>query len=97
MDIKEFELLHNDMLKRHAKELSDLHGKFAFSNNPYKVGDIIKDNSGSIEITYIQFVKGGGHRFKNPECVYNGYELKKDLTRSKKHILRKIYQSNIIK
>lgn len=84
-----FDEIHNDCqlkLKSLAKEC-------ALSNNPYKIGDIVKDTIGSIKIEQIQFTLGGGKYL--PECVYTGIELTKKGELNKRGNKRKIHQSNI--
>ena len=68
--------------------------EFSFSNNPYKIGDVITDHSGSLKITEIKWgYMGFGD---TPMCVYIGTELLKSGLPEKRQINTKIYQSNII-
>ncbi len=86
-----FDEINNDFqlkLKSLAKEC-------ALSNNPYKIGDIVKDIIGSIKIEQIQFTLGGGKYL--PECTYTGIELTKKGEPKKKGTKRRIYLSSIKK
>ena len=97
MDKLEYEDKLKEIERRFDDEKSELAKEYAFSNNPYKKGDKIKDSIGYIEILLIQFTRGAnGYFSKLPECCYTGVELKKDLTPTKKGDRRKIYQSSIL-
>jgi hypothetical protein len=64
---------------------------FAISKNTVKIGDIIKDNIGSIKVEVIRVY------FSDlPECVYTGVELRKDNTPNKKGTKRSVFQTNIL-
>jgi hypothetical protein len=65
---------------------------YAFSNNPYKIGDFITDHVGTIKIEKIKF----SVYFGGSECVYIGTQYNKDGKVSKKQDRNTIYQSNII-
>lgn len=69
--------------------------EFALGNNPYKKGDIIKDDIGSLIIEKVQVHFGFGNSL--PYCSYTGVELKKDGTPRLKQDNRRISQLNIIK
>ena len=65
------------------------------ANNWVKVGDAITNRHGeSILVDRITFTFGC-LRF-NPECVYHGIELKKDLTARKDGRRSTFYQSNLV-
>lgn len=68
--------------------------KYAMSNNPYKVGDIIQDNVGKLRIDRIGFTSNS---FTEPSCVYYGVYINEDGTPCKRQINRPILQSNILK
>lgn len=85
--IKEIEAEAN-----HRKKL--LMKVYCDANNPYKVGDIVKDHIGSIQIESIAYDYGSS--YSAPCCVYKGPVLKKDLTPVKRGEKRSCYQSNII-
>jgi hypothetical protein len=65
----------------------------ALSNNPYKVGDIVKDSIGSLKIEKITVELS--YLSSLPECVYWGVELKVDLNPMKRQTGRCVYQNNI--
>jgi hypothetical protein len=65
--------------------------KYALSNTNYTVGDIVKDHIGTIKVEKIYTTMS----FNVPVCVYEGIELKKDGTPTKKGSKRQVYQINI--
>jgi hypothetical protein len=75
-------------------KLKSLAKEYALSNNPYKIGDVVADNSKTIKIEKIQFTLGGLQ--STPECVYTGIELTKKGEPYKNGNKRSVYQSNII-
>lgn len=79
------------------KNISELAKECAFSNNPYNVGDTIKDHSGCIKIQVIQYTRGEGFLSNGPECIYTGIELNKNMSENKRGNRRKISMSSIIK
>jgi hypothetical protein len=90
---------YNDRIK----EVEELHKinkllviqVYAYANNPYKVGDIIRDHSHIIKIERIKFCRPSiGEEF--PSCVYHGIELKKDLTPKKNQGNTVMYQTNVL-
>ena len=94
--LAELTLIRQDYKK--AKE--DLYLNFAEENNPYKIGDIVRDHYHTIKIRKIK------HRFPDERAIFNdrsdfptsiftGTELTKDL--SPKRIQRNIfmYQCNV--
>jgi len=66
--------------------------EYAFSNNSYKIGDIIKDHYQIIKIEKVNWVFAGGNY---PECVYTGIKLKKDLTPFISGEKSQMWQSNV--
>ena len=88
---------HNKIkiLENELKVNKNLVGRdYAFSNNPYKIGDTIKDHIGPIIIKDIKF---NNSVMSLPQCVYFGTELNKDGKPSKKQTNRGVWQDNIIK
>jgi hypothetical protein len=69
--------------------------EYAFSNNPYKIGDIITDHIGSIKIEKIQYTLGWESMKELPYCVYSGITLKKDKTPTKTPNQRTVHQTNL--
>jgi hypothetical protein len=68
---------------------------YASENNPYKIGDVVSDHSGSIIIEKITATVYWTTKF--PCCSYWGLELKKDGTLRKDKSKRSVHQLNIIK
>ena len=67
--------------------------EYANSNNPYKVGDVIKDCRTSIAIEKIAVYIS----CEESQCLYTGIELNKKGEPKIRQINTTIYQSNIIK
>jgi hypothetical protein len=83
-----------DLRRNYNDEVNRLHVKYANENNPYKVGDIIQDDRGTIiKITNWKIDLGFDRRL--PVCVYIGKQLKKDLTPFKRNTEEAIYQTRI--
>ena len=93
MNEYEFNTEIKKLQKKHIKEIRELYKKYAFSNNPYKIDDVISDHIGSIKIEEISVCIINGI----PSCVYYGVELKKDGTPKKGQKYRTVYQVNIIR
>ena len=89
----EYQLKLNQINKDHQIRLRFLASDFAESNNPHKIGDIVKDTIGSIKIEKIQFTSGGSGY---PQCVYFGVELTKKGDPNKRGKKRTVYQSNLL-
>lgn len=90
-----------EQIKRKCqKEVNELGLEYAKSNNPYQVGDTIKDHMGAMVIERVQPVLSALVQisYSNvPVCRYYGVQLKKDGTPMKRQDpTRSIYQSNII-
>lgn len=92
------ELRHNlDTLhKKYEADRKNILREFAYSNNPYQIGDIFIDHIGGVKIESIgisiDYVTGNAIS----SCIYKGIELKKDGTPMKKQTGRIAYQSNDI-
>lgn len=88
-----------DELKKNLKDAEDIYAiakrkiyrEYAFSNNHYKIGDIISDHIRTIRIEKINY----SIRWEESECVYVGILLDKKGNPAKKQIENTIYQSNI--
>lgn len=63
-----------------ARNKKSLAHQFAFSNNKYKVGDIVSDRIYTIKIEQIKWSQGAFYNNPLPHCVYIGTILNKDLT-----------------
>lgn len=81
------------------EEVNKLGLEYAKSNNPYQVGDTIKDHMGAMVIERVQPVLSAFVQisYNVPVCRYYGVQLKKDGKPMKRQDpTRSIYQSNII-
>ena len=68
--------------------------EFVDANNPHKVGDIIEDHIGKVEIVQIGYSWGWSPEI--PCATYNGFEITKKGVRNKLNKTRVVYQSNLI-
>lgn len=84
-----------ELRERHKQEISTLKREYAHANSPYKIGDIIQDNSNNI--IKIEKLNVSFEPNDHVECVYLGTELKKDLTPKKSGKKINIWQSYIVK
>ena len=91
MTKEEFERLIEVLRLDYEKARTDLAIKFALSNNPYKIGDIIEDHYHKIKIEYIKVY----YVSSSPQCLYTGVELKKDNTPTNKQSNTTMYQQNV--
>ncbi len=67
--------------------------KYCDANNPHKIGDIITDHWSTIKIDEMKYYLDESQ----PQMVYFGFVLKKDLSPRLDKIRESIYQTNIIK
>jgi hypothetical protein len=93
MNPEEYKIKLKKLEEEFEYSTKGLRKQYAFSNNPYKIGDIITDNIGTIKIEKISFGSSVNSSF--PECVYFGLELTKKLIPKKNEQKRWIYQSYI--
>ncbi len=78
-----------ELNKQHELAVNKVKKEYILANNPYKVGDVISDNTKTIQI---QSVKYSIHAL----CmVYEGYKVNKKGVLINKNKLETIYQSNI--
>lgn len=92
MKLEHYKNKIKDLKKKLTDDMRSLAIQFASENNPYKIGDVILDDSGvliKIEkiITYLDY--------SFPCCVYEGIKLKKDLTPMKSKEKASIYQERV--
>lgn len=92
MDFIDYSKKMDELNKAHEKSKKELSTKYALSNNPFKIGDIITDHIGSVKITKIKI-----SLYPKPACVYEGVILNKNLSPNKLNKTRTVYQPNIIK
>ncbi len=79
---------------KYEQDKKDLQRDYAFSNNPYSVGDKVTDHVGTIIVEKLKYSPGSYGEL--PSCVYYGTELTKAGTPSKRRDnKRHVYQSNI--
>ena len=76
---------------RYEDEKRKILRKYAIDNNPYKQGDII---TGHGTVIKIESMKIALYAYNGPQMVYNGVQLNKDLSVSKRQINTEIYQSD---
>jgi len=93
MRIEEYNLGVKKIDEGAIKAKSALAKEYANANNPYKIGDVIKDHICSIRIEKIGYIIGSYSRL--PECIYNGVVLLKGGAENKKGQRTDVYQSNI--
>ena len=92
MTIQEYKEKQKELKAEYTKKEQALDIEFANANNPYKVGDIVTDHIGSIEVERISY----GYSFNSMPCViYIGTELKKDGTKKKNDSVRNVYSTNL--
>jgi hypothetical protein len=60
-------------------------------NNPFVVGDIVEDHSGKVKVESI-----GYWLSESPCAIYNGIELNKNGSESKKGKRRAVFQCNLL-
>lgn len=73
------------------RKLTELAKRFALANNPYKIGDIIKDHYHIIQIQKI----GISLIYSVPACVYSGIQLTAKLQPAKRQTDTTMYQRNV--
>ena len=98
MDKQEFINRLSEIKQRFQKEVDELGKQYAREHNPYKVGDIISDHIGAMQIERVLVVLGAyvSVSFNEPYCRYYGIQLKKDGTPLKRQDpTRAIFPQNI--
>lgn len=94
MTIQEYKEKQKELKAEYTKKEQALDIEFAKANNLHKVGDIVTDHVGSIEVERISY----GYSIESIPCViYIGTELKKDGTKKKNDSVRNVYSTNIRK
>jgi hypothetical protein len=86
----EFKTKRAELKREYHAQLVRLSSDYAFSNNPHKIGDIISDETGPIEIEVIRWVTVLESDF--PQCIYTGKDLRSSAEAGTK---RSIAQNNI--
>jgi hypothetical protein len=94
MTQEEYKSKVNEINNDHQEKLRLLAKEYAYSNNPYSIGDIVTDPVGSIKIEQIKYQKGSIWS-SFPSCIYFGIELTKKGEPNKRGNKRSVFQSNI--
>jgi hypothetical protein len=94
MNREEYERSLKKLKSQYDEQLTQLHKQYALANNTVKIGDIVKDHMGSIQVEKMHIAWPFGSNI--PEVVYHGLELKKDGTPKKNAVKREAWQSNLI-
>lgn len=81
----------SELQQQHEKDKYALHKKYAFANNPYKVGDIVTDHYKTVKIERIGIYVGLGETC----CKYTGQVLRKDGQPAKDQKDNTVFQMNI--
>lgn len=96
MTVQEYKDGLKSLQKKYEMDKFALAKIFVRANNPYNVGDIVRDHIGAIKIERIGFC-GSYDRANNLPCaIFTGTELTKDLKPAKRQTGRTVYQSNVI-
>lgn len=79
MDKQEFIEKLSEIKIRFQKEVNELGVQYAHEHNPYKVGDIISDHIGAMQIERVQVVLGAtvSISFNEPYCRLLWRSIKK--------------------
>lgn len=94
MTLEQYKQERQEIIKKHKQELLDFDKTYALKNNPYKIGDIIQDHIGKLQIQSIGIYLASYNGI--PTCFYRGIELKNDGTpRKRQDPDRIVYQTNI--
>ena len=90
MKTEEYKLKLKEIEAEYGANKKALDKEYALSNAKFKVGDIIKGERWTIKVDTISTYVWCGE----PEPVYRGYELKKDLTPKKSMERQSIHGNN---
>ena len=88
---KEINLLESKL----KEKISLLAHEFVFSNNPYKIGDIITDEFSIIKIQKFKYCVGSKGYL--PNICFIGIKLTKKLTIKKSGEIGRIWNSNVVR
>jgi hypothetical protein len=91
MTLDEMKNKISEIEKENNLKIKKVYADYAFSNNPYKVGDIIEDHLCKIQIDNIKFVILYG----SASCVYYGILIQKNGKPFKNNKRGVIYQTNV--
>lgn len=90
MTLQEYKNRLKESEDKHRAEIRALRIEFALKNATHTKGDIVTDHIGSIKVDAVCCGAYG-----DPQTIYYGVELKKDLTPRKDGAKRWVYQSSI--
>lgn len=96
MTVQEYKDGLKSLQKKYEMDKFALAKIFVRANNPYNIGDIVRDHIGAIKIEGIGFDAGYSTRNNLPCAVFMGTELTKDLKPARRQTGRFVYQSNVI-
>lgn len=83
---------YQNELDKLQKMRNELDARYALSNSPYNVGDIIQDHYHIIKIEKIGTCK----KYNGwPQCLYLGIELTKSLEPKKRQLNPEMFQENV--
>lgn len=93
MTLEEYKARLAALEKEYWNKKVELAKACAFSNNPYKIGDILQDGNKIIKVESIEFDYG---TFRSPQCAYFGTQLTRKLRPKKKQGIRlAMYQVSV--
>lgn len=92
MNKEQYKLELEVLKKKYEKAKNDLAKKYALSNNPYKIGDIVTDHYHSVKIEKIGVYIGIS---QVPECVFYGKDVNSKGIELKRQTGNPVHQSNI--
>lgn len=94
MNKDDFTIKLNRIKAVYENSKKELRREYAISNNSHNIGDIVKSSSSIIKIDKILIGKVFDSELS--ECVYIGYELRKDFVPKKSGAKDTIWQSMVI-
>ena len=93
MTKEEYFELKRQIKVEHAKQLKDLARKYALENNPYELGDIVRDHIGKARILGWSICLSS---YSVPSLVYHCENLTSKGSTNKREPERDVYQNNIL-
>lgn len=93
MTYEEYQVAVKALEKEYMEKEQAVVREYALSNNPVKIGDVIRDHHCKIKVERISVLRSFS---KKPQCVYSGPRLKKNGEPYKNGDTESIWQSNLI-
>lgn len=93
MTKEEYRKKLDDLQNEFEQKKISVYKEFAISNNPYKVGDILRDHLRIIKVEQIKV----SVLESTPQCVYYGKQLTQKLEPMKKQDNNPMFQSNVVR